>query len=107
MMTRRPSLRFLAVALVVPLLLVSARLLQAQQTQRGTISGLVRAAATQRPIGGVVVAIVGTNIAALTNAEGRYLINNVRPGEVRVSAEILGYRVTTQTARVEAAGTAT
>jgi TonB-linked SusC/RagA family outer membrane protein len=80
--------------------------LQAQQ-QRGSVTGIVRAAATQRPISGVVITIVGTNLAALTNAEGRFLLTNVRLGELRVTAEVLGYRVGEQTARVEAGATAT
>jgi TonB-linked SusC/RagA family outer membrane protein len=80
--------------------------LSAQQ-QRGTVTGIVRAATTQRPITGVVVSVAGTNLAALTNAEGRYLLNGVRPGEIRLTAEVLGYRLGEQTVRVEAGSSAT
>jgi TonB-linked SusC/RagA family outer membrane protein len=61
--------------------------------QTGRVTGVVTEAATGKPLSGVQVYIEGTNYYNLTNAEGRYLLQNVRPGTYAVIANIIGYAV--------------
>lgn len=76
----------------------------AQET--GTIVGRVTAAGTMEPLTGVQVQIVGTDRGALTNNEGRYIIQNVAVGSQTVSVRLMGYGTTEQTVTVEEGGTA-
>lgn len=64
---------------------------------RGRISGQVLDQAAQTGIGGAQVVIDGTNRSVLTNREGRYLLTNVRPGEVTIRVSTIGYRSATET----------
>ena len=73
---------------------------------RGQITGVVRAAATQRPIVGAQVYIPGTTLGTITDAQGRYVIRNVAPGTVTVRAEIIGYRTAERSTTVAAGATA-
>jgi len=73
----------------------------------GRITGVVRAAETQRPLAGAQVYIQGTRIGALANNEGRFLILNVPPGTHVVRVELLGYATVSETVTVAAEGTAT
>ncbi len=68
----------------------------------GTVVGVVRDAATQRPLEAVQVYIAGTGIGALTNAAGRFLLLNVPAGEHTLVAELVGYRSGSQTVTVTA-----
>jgi TonB-linked SusC/RagA family outer membrane protein len=77
------------------------------QQQRGSVSGLVRAAATQRPIVGAQVYVPGTNLGVLTDAQGRYVLQNVPAGDARIEVQFLGYRLIAQTVPVAAGETAT
>ena len=71
------------------LLVCNAGLATGQQT--GRISGVVTAVDTNQPLSGVQVYLQGTTIGTLTNAEGRYLLQNLRPGTYTVIAQIIGY----------------
>lgn len=59
----------------------------------GTISGVVIDSTTNEPIAGAVVMVRHRriNLRAITNTDGSYTINNVRPGTYRVSAHKQGY----------------
>src|SRR2546428_1128586 len=61
-----------------------------QAPQRGTIIGVVSGAAG--PIAGARVEAVGTNLAALTNAQGQYKLENAPAGNVPLQATAVGYR---------------
>ena len=58
------------------------------------------------PLSGVQVAIQGTQLGALSNEQGRYLILRVPPGTVTVNAIRLGYGTISRTVTVAAGGTA-
>lgn len=73
--------------LALLLALAGASFAGAQQTVRGTVTD----SASQRPLSGAMVTIVGTNNRAYTTAEGRYEIANVAPGAVNVRAQMIGY----------------
>ena len=78
--------RFLMVVGVV-LALVPA----AAAGQRGAIGDRITDQATQQPLSNVLVSVASTNLSAVTNADGRYLIANVPAGEHEVRASLLGY----------------
>lgn len=63
--------------------------LAAQAT--GSIRGQVTDAATQRPLAGAQISLVGTQRGGLANSAGQYLILNVPAGTYTVQAEIIGY----------------
>jgi len=76
------------VALIV-IMAVAADSLTAQTT--GTIRGQVMEGATQRPLAGVVVNVAGTNLGALTNQNGAYLLTNVSAGSHTLVVRMIGY----------------
>lgn len=77
-----------------------------QGQEDGTIGGQVLDQSTNQPLVGVQMSVVGTNLGALTNQEGRFLIRNVPAGERDVRATLIGYSRLTQTVNVPAGGTA-
>jgi TonB-linked SusC/RagA family outer membrane protein len=80
-------------------LVVSAGSLVAQT---GSISGQVTNAATGEGLRGVRVAVSGTNIAAFTNSEGRYIITAAPVGVRSVRAGLIGFTQQTRSVTVEA-----
>ena len=92
---------------VVSLLVASAFLIVtgAEGQATGTITGVVTDANSQQEVAGVQVFIQGLDIGGLTNAGGRYLIQNAPTGQVTVQAERLGYSQVTQTVNVGAGET--
>ncbi len=75
--------------------------------ERGTVTGVVTDAATQRPMAGVQVSIAGTQIGTITNQEGRYIITNVPAGPREVRVTRIGYAQVTQQVTVAPGETAT
>ncbi len=59
--------------------------------QTGKIAGVVTEAATGETLPGVNVSIDGTSQGAVTDAEGYYVILNVRPGTYAVRASFIGF----------------
>jgi TonB-dependent starch-binding outer membrane protein SusC len=84
-MTR--TLRMLAAVLAV----AAATSAEAMAQATGTVTGVVRDQATQQPMPGVQVTVVGTNLTVLTNPQGNFLILNVPEGQRTVRATVLGY----------------
>ncbi len=74
--------------------------------QTGTVTGLVRDAATQSPLAGAQVSIVGTGLGGLANNVGRFLILDVPAGQHVVRVQIIGYRAQERTVTVPAGGSA-
>ncbi len=64
-------------------------LLAAAQTT-GTVKGTVSDAATQRPLDGALISVVGTDLGTLTNAAGQYQFN-VPLGQVILRIRRVGY----------------
>jgi TonB-dependent starch-binding outer membrane protein SusC len=75
--------------------------------ERGTVTGVVVEAATQRPMPGTQVSIAGTQLGGVTNQDGRYIILNVPAGAREVRVTRIGYAQTTQQVNVVAGQTAT
>ena len=74
--------------------------------QTGTVTGRIIDAATQQPLPGAQIVVVGTTLGTLTNQEGRFLIPNVPSGARQIRAVLLGYGQEVQDVNVPAGGTA-
>src|SRR5687768_2876063 len=81
------------IAGIIALLCASPPPLYAQATA-GRITGVVTDSASDRPVGNVMVTVVGTRIGAVTDAQGRYTINSAPTGTRTIEARRIGYRAT-------------
>ena len=72
----------------------------------GNVTGQVVDGTTGRPLVGAQVVVVGTNIGALTNENGRYLITRVPVGERQIRAIMIGFGQSVADVTVAAGGTA-
>ena len=63
----------------------------AESAQAGTIAGTVVAREDGRAVAEAVVVIEGTNLTAITNAIGRFRIENVPPGDVVLIVQAAGF----------------
>jgi len=77
------------IALTAALILSCFSYLQSQQT--GSLSGTVTDARTGRAVSGAAVNILNTQFSALTDNQGKYLINNVPAGKYSIQASAAGY----------------
>lgn len=77
------------------------------QQQTGTVVGRVTRADNGEPVAGAQVLVVGTSNGALTNAEGRYAIRGVTPGERTIRVQTMGFNSQDTTVSVTAGETAT
>jgi TonB-dependent starch-binding outer membrane protein SusC len=92
---------------IFPLLLAAVFPAALAAQERGNVAGTVIEAGTQRPLAGVQVTVVGTQLGTLTNQEGRYIIMNVPAGTRDVRVTRIGYAQATQQVTVVAGETAT
>ena len=84
------SWRRFVVPLVVALVALAAPRIAEAQT--GKLSGVVTDASTGQPIEGAQVRVQGTQLGAMTHANGRYFIISVPPGTYTVEARRIGYQ---------------
>jgi hypothetical protein len=61
----------------------------------GTVTGIVRNAATGQPLSGATITVAGTNIAATSGGDGSYTLANVPAGAQTVNASATGFIATT------------
>jgi TonB-dependent starch-binding outer membrane protein SusC len=57
----------------------------------GTVRGTVREAVTSRPVEGVVISVLGTDVRGATNALGVYMLRDVPAGNYTIRAVRIGY----------------
>ena len=76
------------------------------QAQQGSVTGQVTDKSNQQPVAGASVLLVGTSLQGRTNAEGRYSITKIAPGQYQVQVRLIGYATTTQPITVAAGGAA-
>jgi TonB-dependent starch-binding outer membrane protein SusC len=88
------------------LMLGLALVLPASVEAQGTITGIVRAQGSMRPLDAAQVFIPGTGVGTLTNAGGRFLLPNVPTGERTLRVELVGYAASEVTVTVTAGETA-
>lgn len=58
----------------------------------GSISGVITEAGINEPLPTVSVRILGSNLGAATDLDGRFFIRNVRPGEYTIEISFLGFK---------------
>jgi TonB-linked SusC/RagA family outer membrane protein len=73
----------------------------------GTVVGRVTEAATQRPVAGARVTVVGSQRSTVTGPDGRYTLGGVPEGTRQLRAAVLGYATGERSVTVAAGGTAT
>jgi TonB-linked SusC/RagA family outer membrane protein len=93
-LVRAAGLVFVPIALGA----LGPRVATAQGT--GTIRGRVIEAGSQRPITDAQVSIVGTQVGAITNAAGDYVIANAPVGAQQVRVRRIGFQANTQAVTV-------
>jgi TonB-linked SusC/RagA family outer membrane protein len=86
------------------MLALAPTVLEAQQ--RGSITGQVVDAATGNALSGAQITVQGVSLRTVTNAQGRFTLNNVPAGRYTVSASQLGRATVTLPATVAAGTTA-
>ncbi len=79
----------------------------ASAQQGGTVTGVVRAQATQQPLSSAQIQVVGTPRGGLSGEDGRYVIAGVPAGEYTIRATLLGYSRAEVTVTVQAGQTVT
>ncbi len=84
----------LSVVAVLSLVVGAAAVAAAQQ---GAVVGRVTDQTTGQPLVNARITVPGTSLLAATNADGRYRLANVPPGQVTVRATLLGYAAGHQT----------
>ena len=84
-------------------MLVGAGPAAAQST--GTIAGAVQQAETGEALPGANVVVAGADLGAATDAEGRFIIEDVPAGDYELIASVLGYEETRQSVTVAAGET--
>lgn len=74
--------------------------------EAGRIEGQVVGARDEAPVAGVNVLLAGTLFAAVTDAEGRFVLEAVPPGSYEVQVNALDYEAASETVTVTEGGTA-
>lgn len=77
------------------------------QPTTGTIEGSVESPDLEAPLAGATVTIVGTKTSTTTDDEGRYKLEDVKPGEVKLRIDLGGFQTEERTVTVKAGETAT
>ncbi len=72
----------------------------------GRISGRITDAQTREPLAGATVALRSGNANAVTDDQGKFVLNNVKPGRYTVVMSFVGYGDANQTVQVTAGGDA-
>lgn len=64
------------------------------QAQNGTqtVRGIIFDKVSEKPLAGASLKIAETPLAVITNAEGKFVINNVPVGRIRLSISFVGYQ---------------
>jgi TonB-linked SusC/RagA family outer membrane protein len=75
--------------------------------QSGRVEGRVTDASTGQPVPAAQVAVIGTTLGRLTDAEGRYAIAGVSPGAIQLRVLRVGYAEQRQGLAIAAGQTAT
>jgi len=61
-------------------------------SQKASLSGRILDATSNEPLPFVNVLVTGSNIGAVSDDEGHFLISNIKPGFIRIEASFVGYK---------------
>lgn len=100
-------MKFLAPALALLLALGSAILSGAQLTGTGSVTGTVNNSATGRLLDGARIEIKTLGRSELTDADGRFILRDLPPGEHVLTVSYVGLDSVIESVRVEAGATNT
>ncbi len=75
--------------------------------QTGGVRGVVTDRSTGETLPGANVLITGTLTGASTDFDGKYLLENLQPGQIQIEASFVGFLPTTQTVTIVAGQTIT
>ena len=81
-------------------ILIFGIVLVVQAKEDGGVSGIITDAATGEPLPGANVFIADTFIGSSTDAEGRFVISGLQPGEYILKAGYIGYKVVERAVRI-------
>jgi TonB-linked SusC/RagA family outer membrane protein len=104
---RRTGMKRMAAGVWLVAGLLTASTTSAQTTGQQGVTGIVRDAQSQRPIGGAAVTVSGSGRGTLSAEDGRYTITGLPTGSYRVSARKLGFGSTNHSVVIPAGGLAT
>jgi TonB-linked SusC/RagA family outer membrane protein len=101
-------MRSTSLSVLSALLLCAASRAEAQQSESGSITGVVTETSVGNgPVAGAQVGVAGTQLRAITNANGRFTISSVPVGSRVVTVRMIGYSVMDQTVAVASGQVAT
>ena len=83
--------------LFLSVLILNYSFLFAQNQFKGKIEGVVTDINTGESLPGVNIVIKGTYMGAATDPNGRYVINNVSPGQFDIKVSMIGYKIQLKT----------
>ena len=63
---------------------------------QGGLRGVVKDAATNRPIVGANIVFIGTNIGGATDINGSFIITNIPEGKYKIKVSYIGYKTFTE-----------
>ncbi|MFN3345801.1 MAG: carboxypeptidase-like regulatory domain-containing protein, partial [Chloroherpetonaceae bacterium] len=66
----------------------------AQEVKRGAITGRVLDKVTKEPVVGATVKVVGTELGAVADVNGKFTIQNIPVGTYQVKVSAVGYEST-------------
>ena len=92
-------------SLILSILLVVTLAAPSTAQQMGRVEGTVVQAGNGQPVGGVRVAVVGTNIATLTGTDGSFVLQRVPAGQHTLLFRWLGFQEHQETVTVTAGAT--
>jgi len=73
------------------LLLLQTALFAEAQVLTQTVKGTILDKVSEKPLAGATVSVEGTNLSALTDAGGRWAINSVPLGRIKLNITFVGY----------------
>ena len=87
--------------------LIAPRCLAAQEAAPETVQGRVVDAETGQPLPGAHVFLNGSTLGTITDADGRYRLDNLPPGSPEIVASMLGFEAQTQRPHLSSTGATT
>jgi hypothetical protein len=78
--------------ILLPLILVlCVNVINAQQSEKGSIQGRIYNSATNEPIPFATLVVWGTQIGTISDLNGKFVFTGLKPGYIRISASSVGF----------------